>query len=258
MTFRIARLGTLPLFAGSLLIVALAALPASPMPVSQQEPSDSSATDGATGVNSLFCLTCTGQGNGRIFGLIPNHGTTSALEEYKPVTVLQKFQIAFKDSTDPGTFAMAAAVAAIAQVRGSNPSYGQEFGGYSHYVATQYADYAISDFMREGIFPSLLHQDPRYFRRGTGSGRSRLVYAARQAFWTRSDSGRMGFNYSQTLGSATAVAISAAYSPETRDVRRAVCAFEMQIGAHVASNVMKEFWPDLNRAFLRKFQGNHP
>ena len=32
--------------------------------------------------------------------------------------------------------------------------------------------------MTEVIYPSLLHQDPRYFRRGTGSVWSRVGYAA--------------------------------------------------------------------------------
>jgi hypothetical protein len=226
---------------------------ASPVP-GPQEPADSSLTTGAVRVNDLLCLTCTARPNGRIFKLIQSHRAASASVQaaYTPLTVQQKFTIAFRESTDPGTFLLAAAIGGLGQAKSSNPSFGQEFTGYTHYVGTKYADYVISDFMREGIFPSLLHQDPRYFRRGTGSGWSRLAYAARQVFWTRSDSGRMGFNYSQIAGGAAAVAISAAYYPENRDPRAASNAFEAQIGAHIASNIMKEFWPDLQRVFLRK------
>jgi hypothetical protein len=247
--------------AGPLLIVALAApVPASSAPTCQQESSESNVGDGASRANELLCLTCTGPPNGRIFSLIQNHRavTTSAFAEYKPLTAKQKFAIAFKESTDPGTFVLAGAFGGMAQAKSSNPSFGQEFTGYSHYVGTKYAEYVISDFMREGIFPSVLHQDPRYFRLGMGSGWSRLAYAARQTFWARSDSGRMGFNYSQIMGGAAAVAISAAYYPEARDNRTALGAFGGQIGAHIASNVMKEFWPDLQRTILRKRQGNRP
>lgn len=245
--------------AGLLLIMVLAAaLPAFPKPVCQVEAPESSVAEGAAGVNDLLCLTCSGPGNRHIFGIVPNYRTASALSEYKPLTAKQKFTIAFKESTDPGTFVLAAAIGAISQARDSNPSFGEEIGGYSHYAGTRYADYVISDFMRVGIFPSLLHQDPRYFRRGAGGGWSRVTYAVSQVFWTRSDSGRMGFNYSQIMGGATAVAISAAYSPETRDGRHAMCAFEMQIGAQMASNVMKEFWPDLRRTFFRKRHSDRP
>ncbi len=258
MELRIARLNTL-IGAGPLLIAALAAaLPAFPEPVCQMDTSESSVADGTTGVSNLLCLTCPGPANSHILGIVPNYRTASALAEYKPLTAKQKFTIAFKESTDPGTFVLAAAVGAISQARNSNPSFGEELGGYSHYAGTRYADYVISDFMRVGIFPSLLHQDPRYFRRGTGSGWSRVGYAVSQVFWTHSDSGRMEFNYSQTLGGATAVAISTAYSPETRDGRHAMCTFGAQLGAQAASNVMREFWPDLQRTFFRKRFGNHP
>ncbi len=242
---------------GPVLIVALAVPPlVFPKQVEQQEASNSAA-DGARGSSGLLCLTCAGPGKERLLALIPNHRTASALADYKPLTVKQKFAIAFKESTEPGTFVLAAATGAIALARGSNPSFGEEFGGYAHYVGTRYTGYVISDFMRDGMFPSLLHQDPRYFRRGAGSGWRRVEYAIGQVFWTRSDSGDMGFNYSQTIGAAAAAAISTAYYPETRDVRHATCRFEAQIGARMASNVMREFWPDLQRILLKR-QSSRP
>ena len=241
------------------MIVLAPPLQASPMP-GPQGPAEASVATGQAGVNDLLCLTCTGRASGRIFKFIQGHRAASASvqAEYKPLTIQQKFTIAFRQSTDPGTFVLAAAIGGLGQAKDSNPSFGEEFRGYSHYAATKYADYVISDFMREGIFPSLLHQDPRYFRRGTGSAWSRVAYAARQVLWTRSDSGRMGFNYSQIMGGASAVAISAAYYPERRDGRDAASSFGAQIGAQIGSNVMKEFWPDLQRAFLRKHQGTRP
>jgi hypothetical protein len=244
---------------GFVILVALAVpVHSIPMPAPQETAEFSGPTAGAT-VNELLCLTCAGRTNGRILRLLASHRamSTSAQTEYKPLTVEEKFKFAFREAADPGTFFLAAAIGGMAQANSSHPSFGQEFSGYSHYASTKYADYVISDFMREGVFPAMLHQDPRYFRRGTGSGWSRLAYATSQVFWTRSDSGRMGFNYSQILGGATAVAISASYYPENRDARCAMSSFEAQIGAHIASNVMKEFWPDLQRTFVRRQKGNH-
>ena len=257
---RIAGLGSLPRLACLLPVIALAPrMQSSPLP-GPQGPADTPVATGAAGANDPLCLSCTARPNGRILKLIQSHRAASASvqAEYKPITIQQKFMIAFRQSTDPGTFVLAAAIGGLGQAKCSNPSFGQEFTGYSHYAGTKYADYVISDFMREGVFPSLLHQDPRYFRRGTGSAWSRVAYAARQVFWTRSDSGRMGFNYSQIMGGASAVAISAAYYPERRDGSAAAGSFGAQIGAQIGSNVMKEFWPDLQRALLRKRQGNHP
>jgi hypothetical protein len=70
-----------------------------------------------------------------------------------------------------------------------------------------------------------------------------------QIFWTHGDSGHMQFNVSEVLGNATAVAISNAYYPEARNANDAVAKFGTQIGVDMASNIMKEFWPDIRRKF---------
>jgi hypothetical protein len=108
--------------------------------------------------------------------------------------------------------------------------------------------------MTEGIYPTLLHQDPRYFRRGTGTGWSRLGYAVGQIFWTHADTGRGQFNYSEILGNSTAVAISNAYYQDNRDPGDAVSKLGVQLGVDMAANVLKEFWPDLDRKFFHKHQ----
>jgi len=106
--------------------------------------------------------------------------------------------------------------------------------------------------MSEAIFPTLLHQDPRYFRRGIGSKRSRLAYSMGQILWTHTDSDRTQFNYSEVLGNSTAVAISEAYYPDHRNATDAASKLGMQLGVDMASNVLKEFWPDISRKFSRK------
>ena len=131
----------------------------------------------------------------RILGVIPNYRTSPSLTEYKPLTSGEKFAIATQDSFDRGTAVLAAAFAGQAQLTNSNRSFGQGAAGYGRYFGTAYADFVIGNYMTEAIYPALLHQDPRYFRRGTGSGWSRLGYAIGQIFWTHSDTGRMQFNY---------------------------------------------------------------
>ena len=188
----------------------------------------------------------------RIFWIIPNFRTSPSLAKYKPLTPREKFRIATLDSFDRGTVALGVLFAAEAQLTDSNPSFGQGVRGYAHYFGTSYADYVIGDYMTEGIFPALLHQDPRYFRRGTGSGLSRVGYAIGQIFRTHNDSGRGQFNFSEIAGNSTAVAISMVYYPENRDVTDAVSKLGSQLGVDMASNILKEFWPDLERKFPRK------
>jgi len=188
----------------------------------------------------------------RIFGIVPNYRTSPCLRNYKSLAPKEKFKIATQDSFDRGTFVLAAAFAGEGQLTNSNPSFGQGAAGYASYLGTSYADFVIGDYMTEAIFPSLLHQDPRYFRKGTGGAWARLGYACGQILLTHNDSGKTAFNYSEIIGNSTAAAISTAYYADNRDARDVGVKLVSQLGVDMASNILKEFWPDLNRKFSRK------
>jgi hypothetical protein len=194
----------------------------------------------------------------RIFGIIPNYRTSPNLKEYKPLTAGEKFTIAEQDSLDRGTFVLAAGFGGEAQLSGSSPSFGHGVKGYARYAAASYADWAVGDVMTEAIFPIILHQDPRYFRRGEGSGWSRLRYAIGQIFWTHNDSGGTGFNFSEIVGNSTAVAISNVYYPDNRTVASDASKVAVQIGVDMAANILKEFSPDLDQALSRKRRPKAP
>jgi hypothetical protein len=188
----------------------------------------------------------------RILGVIPNYRTSPSLQNFEPLTTREKFKLASEDAFDRGTVVLAAFFGGGGQLTNSNRSFGQGAAGFSRYWGAAYGDFVIGDYMTEGVFPTLLHQDPRYFRRGTGTGWSRLTYAMGQIFWTHSDSGRMQFNYSEVFGNSTAVAISTAYYVDNRTAADAVGKLGAQLGVDMAANVLKEFWPDLERKFRRK------
>jgi hypothetical protein len=186
-----------------------------------------------------------------VLWIIPNFRTSLDSKEYKPIAPKEKFRIAAQDTFDRGTIALAAVFAAGSQYNRSDPSFGEGVGAYAHYWATAYADFAIGNYMTEGIYPTLLHQDPRYFRRGSGSGWSRLRSAVGQIFWTRTDSGGRQFNYSEIAGNSTAVAISMAYYPGSRRASDATEQLGTQVAVDMATNIVKEFWPSRGRKASR-------
>jgi hypothetical protein len=187
-----------------------------------------------------------------LLGIIPNYRTSPTLTDYRPLTVREKFRVAGEDSWDRGTVALSALFAGQAQMSNSNRSFGQGGAGYARYLGASYGDFVTGNYMTEGVFPSLLHQDPRYFRRGTGSGWSRLRYSLSQSFVTRGDSGHIQPNYSEWLGNSAAVAISNAYYADDRTAHNAVTKLTVQVGVDAAANVLKEFYPDIERMFRRK------
>jgi hypothetical protein len=190
--------------------------------------------------------------NKHILGIIPNNRTSPSLTNFRPITLRQKFRLAADDAFDRGDFALAALFAGEAQLTDSDPSFGQGAKRYAHYFATSFADLAIGDFMTEAIFPTLLRQDPRYFRRGNGSGWSRLAYAAGQIVVSRGDSGRTEFNFSEIVGNSAAVALSNTYYPGDRNALDAAVKLGTQIGVDMAGNILKEFWPDIARKLHAK------
>jgi len=188
----------------------------------------------------------------RLFGIVPNYRTSPSLKPYRPLSAGQKFKLATEDSFDRGTFLLAAAFAGESQLTNANPSFGQGVKGYAHYFVSSYADWAVGDYMTEAVFPVMLHQDPRYFRKGSGGSFSRLTYAISQIFWTHTDSGGHMFNFSEIGGNAAAAAISQAYYPDNRGAGAAASKLAIQIGVDMASNVVKEFYPEVRRLLSKK------
>lgn len=190
----------------------------------------------------------------RIFGVLPNYRTVEDTGGVEPLTAHRKFYIAAKDSFDYPIYFLAGAFAGLSQIENQNPSFGQGMKGYAKRYAGAYVDQMMGNIMTEGAFPSLLHEDPRYFRRGVGGKWQRTAYALTRIFVTRTDSGRNRFNTSEVAGNSVAVAISNAYYPDTRSAGENIEKLALQLSTDAISNVLKEFWPDVKR----KLHHQHP
>jgi len=187
----------------------------------------------------------------RIFGVLPNYRTAESSAEVEPLTTKQKFIIASKDSFDWPSYVLAGALASLSQLENNNPSFGQGMKGFAKRYAGGVGDQIIGNMMTEAIFPAWLHEDPRYFRKNTGSAKSRLGYAVTRVFVTRTDSGGTRFNFSEWVGNATAVGISNAYYRDNRHLEDNATKLATSVGIDLFSDVLKEFWPDFKRKFLK-------
>jgi hypothetical protein len=191
----------------------------------------------------------------RIFGVLPNYRTADGTVPFVPITARRKFYIAAKDSFDYPVYLTAAAFAGYYQLDNENPSFGQGLKGYAKRLVTSYADQAVGNMMTEAIFPSLLHEDPRYFRIGSSGGSTwhRTKYALTRVFVVRTDKGGSSFNFSEWLGNGSSVALSNLYYPgDTRNVNDNVKKLGVAVGTDALSQVLKEFWPDIKNKFFKK------
>jgi carboxypeptidase family protein len=148
----------------------------------------------------------------RVIGVIPNF-YTSYIWDAAPLNTKQKFSLALRDTFDPVSVIGVSLGAGIEQARNTFPGYGQGAAGYGKRWGALFANGRTSDILSRAVFPSLLHQDPRYFYQGSGSTWSRINHAVGNAFVARSDSGHLMPNYSYFLGDLCSGAISNLYYP---------------------------------------------
>ena len=178
----------------------------------------------------------------RILGFLPNY-STSYIWDAAPMTAKLKYKLAFRSIFDPMTLVIAAAVAGAEQWHNTFPGYGQEAGGYGKRLGATFADTAINRTLTYAVFPSLFHQDPRYFYRGSGSFRTRLLYAIESAVICRGDNGQMEPNYSKIVGSFTAAGLSNLYrAPQDRTAGITLRNGLVIIGSGAAVNIFREFF----------------
>jgi len=187
----------------------------------------------------------------RAFGIFPNYRSIDSTAHYQPISTRQKWALTAQDSFDWPVFVVAAGLAGLGQMTNQNSSFGQGVKGYANRYVTIYGDLAIGNAFTEGVLPSLLHEDPRYFRRGTGGFWSRVGYATSRIIVTRTDSGRRRFNFSEIVGNSIAVGISNAYYPDGRTASQNFNKLTFQLGTDAFTNVMREFWPDAKRGLSR-------
>src|SRR5580698_4407279 len=148
----------------------------------------------------------------RVLAVIPNF-YVSYIPNAAPLNSRQKFKLAFRTTVDPFTVLVTAGFAGVEQAQNHFRGYGQGAQGYAKRFAAGYGDTITSTFIAGAILPSLLKQDPRYFYKGTGSTRSRTLYAIANSVICKGDNRRWQPNYSNIVGNLAAGGISNLYYP---------------------------------------------
>jgi len=179
----------------------------------------------------------------RLFGVLPNF-YVSYDPKAVPLTAKQKFKLAWKSTVDPVSFGIVGAVAGIEQADNAFSGYGQGTQGYAKRYGAAYADLVSGTFIGSAILPSLLKQDPRYFYKGTGSRKSRFLYAVANSVVCKGDNRHWQPNYSFIIGDLATGGISNLYYP-SQNRHGAALTFEnafIAVGAGAIGNLFQEFF----------------
>lgn len=193
----------------------------------------------------------------RIMGVMPDYQTVRDTTHWvAPLAVREKWILAAKETLDPFNIATAFLTAAESQAGNQTPKYGEGWANYGRRAYAAQLDFATQNFFSAGVLATILHQDPRYFRRGPQSKFVRRVfYSIAQLVIAHQDSGRQAFNASGIGGMAMGIAASNLYYPaasRTGTVMGSRVLTSLFGGA--TGNLMSEFWPDVQKwKFFRRF-----
>lgn len=201
----------------------------------------------------------------RILGIMPQFGMTSR-QNAPPLSPKEKFHLFAKSAFDPVIIATVGLQAGLSQGQNEFPAYGQGAEGYGKRFGAAFADEVSAGFWSNYAYPVLLKEDPRYFRLGEGSFRSRFFYGVKQEFVCHTDKGGRSFNFSGILGAFTGGAISNLYYPgrtevqaggltkvyeSERGVGLTASRAAIAIGYGTLGGLVDEFWPDISRKLFK-------
>jgi hypothetical protein len=172
-----------------------------------------------------------------------------------PLTANEKLRLAVDGFANPIAVIEDAAKAQFYRAWEPEKKIGHGTIGYARQFGAAYLDTISGSTFSTFLYPTLLHQDPRYFREGKGRVLGRVLYSISRVFVGRGDGDQREFNWSQVLGSASVTALSTRYYPR-RERESGIIATNLgwAILGDAGTNLYNEFWPDFSHWLSKKWK----
>lgn len=178
--------------------------------------------------------------------------TASNNRNAPPLTFHEKRYLFVRQSTGPWIALTSVVGAGFGQLD-NNPAYGGGAEAYLKHIGSSYADQVDGDFWHNLILPQVLHEDPRYFRKGSGTFVHRFLWAASAPVWARRDNMTWGINYSHIGGNLIGSAIGNLYYPQSnRTVGQTFGRALSGLAESTVASELAEFWPDIAHHIQRR------
>jgi hypothetical protein len=163
-----------------------------------------------------------------------------------PLTWQQKGYLALHDVTDPGNLATIVGISAITTAADPHSAYGPGLKGWGKNAGVSLLQDATAETFGTFVVPSIMHQDPRYYRRPDQPFKKRLIYSISRTIISRHDDGSPMPNYGTLLEYPINAEISNLYVPGIES-DGASTAKRILIGYALdpANNLLAEFLPDV-------------
>ena len=180
---------------------------------------------------------------------------------YKPglklcsLELKDKFILFVRGSFDPVTFLGASFSAGISQAQNQDGRFGQGAAGYGKRFGASFADQATFRFFKDFAYPAIFFEDPRYYRLIEGTGKQRFLHAIEHVVVARRDNGNRMFNFSEWLGTVSAISLSNVYHPgNERGFAPTAEGLGISLLNDMGYDLLREFWPEISHKFKLPFR----
>ena len=181
---------------------------------------------------------------------------------YKPglklcsLELKDKFILFVRGSFDPVTFLGASFSAGISQAQNQDGRFGQGAAGYGKRFGASFADQATFRFFKDFAYPAIFFEDPRYYRLIEGTGKQRFLHAIEHVVVAHRDNGNRMFNFSEWLGTVSAISLSNVYHPgNERGFAPTAEGLGISLLNDMGYDLLREFWPEISHKFKLPFRG---
>jgi hypothetical protein len=148
----------------------------------------------------------------RLLGLFPDF-LTSYDPDAAPLDAKQKLELTAKTWFDPSSFLINGVIAGVMQAENTHKGFGQGAQGYAKRYGAGFADFGTRLLLENVVTKTIFKQDPRYFYKGTGTKKSRALYAMSRTFVCRGDNKKNQFCYSSFVSRFATPFITNYYYP---------------------------------------------
>jgi hypothetical protein len=164
------------------------------------------------------------------------------------MTPEQKAWLAARNVADPFNALTIMGSSAIAVAANSHSPYGPGFTGWGRYVGVSFTQNMTAEFFNTFLIPSIVHQDPHYYRMPTASIKRRIAHVFYHTVWTQGDNGKGMLNYADLVGFGIDDEISNLYVPGRQTNARATAErYGIALALAPTDSAITEFLPDIAR-----------
>lgn len=173
-------------------------------------------------------------------------------EAFQPLTLRQKARVQLLSTFQPETLARVTVTAGLATLRDSPHEWPRTVEAYQWRFADRIGQRLIFKQVQYTVGSMMLGEDPRYFMAEDRGKWSRVKSAFKQTWMVRRDNGSWAPAYGTFAGAYAASVVSSRWQPERRQEWDSVLIRgSSQIGFQFCNNLVREFLPDLKKAFRR-------